>query len=118
MGTTKQARRGEVWQVNLNPTLGHEQSGLRPALIVSTDTFNHGPAELVIVLPITSVGKGIPFHVEVKPPEGGLTMRSFIKCEEIRSLSTVRLLKKIGDVSGATLEKAEDRMKIVLQLAP
>jgi mRNA interferase MazF len=116
MATTKQASRGEVWQVNLNPTLGHEQSGLRPALIVSTDTFNQGPAELVIVLPITSVGKGIPFHVEVKPPDGGLAMRSFIKCEEIRSLSTVRLVKKLGDVSDNTLEKVEDRMKIVLEL--
>ena len=116
MATTKQACRDEVWQVNLNPTMGHEQSGLRPALIVSADTFNHGPAELVIVLPITSVAKGIPFHVEVTPPEGGLTMRSFIKCEEVRSLSTVRLHKKLGDVSEDTIEKAEDRMKIVLQL--
>jgi mRNA interferase MazF len=118
MATSKQPCRGEVWQVNLNPTLGHEQSGIRPALIVSTDTFNHGPAELVIALPITSKGKGIPFHVEVKAPEGGLTSASFIKCEEIRSLSTVRLMKRIGEVKDSTLEKVEDRMKIVLDLHP
>jgi mRNA interferase MazF len=116
MATSKQPCRGEVWQVNLNPTLGHEQSGLRPALIVSTDIFNHGPAELVIALPITTKGKGIPFHVEVRPPQGGLTSVSFIKCEEIRSLSTVRLMKKMGEVSDTVLEKVEDRIKIVLQL--
>ena len=80
MATSKQACRGEVWIVNLNPTQGHEQNRLRPALVVSTDTFNHGPAELVIALRITSKGKGIPFHVEVKPPEGGLKTVSFIKC--------------------------------------
>lgn len=118
MATSKQPCRGEVWQVNLNPALGHEQRGIRPALIVSTDTFNHGPAELVIALPITSKGKGIPFHVEVKPPEGGLTSASFIKCEEIRSLSTVRLMKRMGEVKDSTLEKVEDRMKIVLDLHP
>lgn len=119
MATSKQQPcRGEVWQVNLNPTLGHEQGGIRPALIVSTDTFNHGPADLVIALPISSKGKGIPFHVEVKPPEGGLTSVSFIKCEEIRTLSTIRLMKRIGEVKESTLEMVEDRMKIVLDLHP
>jgi mRNA interferase MazF len=110
--------RGEVWQANLNPTLGHEQSGIRPVLVVSVDTFNHGPADLVIVLPITSVGKGIPFHVEVQPPEGGLTSRSFIKCEEIRCISKGRLQKKYGEVSERTMELIEDRIKIVLGLHP
>jgi hypothetical protein len=36
--------RGEIWRVNLNPSRGHEQAGIRPALIVSVDMFNHGPA--------------------------------------------------------------------------
>jgi mRNA interferase MazF len=110
--------RGEIWQVNLNPTQGHEQSGTRPALVVSEDTFNKGPAGLVIVIPITSVGKGISFHVEVKPPEGGLTMRSFIKCEEIRCVSKQRLSQRLGEVSERTIESVEDRLKIVLDLHP
>ncbi len=42
---------GEIWRVNLNPSRGHEQAGIRPALIVSVDMFNHGPAGLVVVLP-------------------------------------------------------------------
>lgn len=106
--------RGEVWYVNLDPTKGHEQAGTRPALIVSVDTFNNGPAGLVVVLPITSQGKGIPLHVEIKPPEGGLTMRSFIKCEELRCISTERLSKRLGTISERTLEAVEDRIKIVL----
>ena len=110
--------RGEIWQVNLNPTQGHEQSGIRPALVVSEDTFNKGLADLVIVVPITSIGKGIPFHVEVKPPEGGLTMRSFIKCEEIRCVSKQRLSQRLGEVSERTIESVENRIKIVLDLHP
>ena len=110
--------RGEVWQVNLSPTQGHEQAGLRPALVVSVNTFNNGPADLVILLPITSAGKGIPFHVEVVPPEGGLRMRSFIKCEEIRCVSKNRLTKRLGEVSNHTLNEVEDRIKIVLDLHP
>lgn len=108
--------RGEIWQVNLNPTRGHEQSGIRPALVVSDNTFNSGPAGLVIVLPITSTAKGIPFHVEVKPPEGGLTMRSFVKCEEIRCIAKERLMARLGSATDHTLEAAEDRLKIVLSL--
>jgi mRNA interferase MazF len=111
--------RGEVWQINLDPVKGHEQAGVRPALVVSVDAFNKGPADLVIVLPITSVAKGINFHVEVKPPEGGLARRSFIKCEEIRCISKgVRLLQRLGAVSERTMEAVEDRMKIVLDIHP
>lgn len=68
--------------MDLDPTKGREQAGSRPALVISVDPFNHGPAELVVVLPITSRHQGIPFHVRLTPPEGGVTRESFIKCEE------------------------------------
>jgi mRNA interferase MazF len=108
--------RGEVWHVNLNPTRGHEQAGHRPALIVSVDAFNKGPADLVIVLPISTVAKGIPFHVEVAPPEGGLNERSFIKCEEPRCISKERLSQRYGKVGDRTMEQVENRLKIILDL--
>lgn len=64
--------RGEIWFLNLDPNPGREQAGNRPALVISVDVFNHGPADLVVVVPVTSVAKGIPFHVRVPPPEGGV----------------------------------------------
>ena len=79
--------RGEIWFLNLDPTQGREQAGSRPALVISVDAFNQGPADLVVVLPVTSVAKGIPFHVPVSPPEGGVRQPSFIKCEDVRSIS-------------------------------
>ena len=108
--------RGEIWLVDLNPTRGHEQAGRRPCLVVSVDLFNQGPAGLAVVLPITTREKGIPFHVEVVPPEGGLREPSFIKCEDIRSVSKERLSDRWGVVSATTLAAVEDRMRILLDL--
>jgi mRNA interferase MazF len=108
--------RGDVWSINFDPTLGREQSGRRPALVISVDTFNHGHADLVVVLPITSRDKKQPIHVPVKPPEGGLTMLSFIKCDDIRSVSKERLGKFLGTVTARTIADVELRIRILLDL--
>lgn len=108
--------RGEVWMVDLNPSRGHEQAGVRPGLLVSVDLFNHGPAGLIVVLPLTSVAKGIPFHVELNPPEGGVKVKSFIKCEDIRSVAKERLAHRWGSISGTTMAAVEDRLRILLGL--
>jgi mRNA interferase MazF len=110
------ASRGEIWLVDLNPTKGREQTGVRPALVVSVDIFNHGPAELTVIVPITSKAKGIPLHVEIIPPEGGLTMSSFAKCEDVRSISTSRLVNRLGKVSNQTIGLVEDRLRVLLGL--
>ncbi|HLJ57953.1 MAG TPA: type II toxin-antitoxin system PemK/MazF family toxin, partial [Chthonomonadaceae bacterium] len=109
-------QRGDVWMLNFDPTVGHEQGGTRPAVVVSDDTFNLGPAGLVIVLPVTSRSKRIRTHVEVVPPEGGLTLTSYIKCEDIRSVSKQRLVDRLGSVSPLTLAEAEDRLRILIGL--
>ena len=108
--------RGEVWFVDLNPVRGHEQAGRRPALVISVDGFNRGPADLVVVLPVTSREKGIPFHVEISPPEGGVRAHSFVKCEDVRSVATERLRSRLGAVSPQTMEAVEDRLRILLGL--
>jgi mRNA interferase MazF len=111
-----QPSRREIWSVNLDPTQGREQAGRRPALVLSVDQFNHGPAELVVVIPITSKAKGIPFHVPVNPPEGGLNQLSFIKCEDVRSISKERLIQRLGVVTDQTMDEVEDRVRILLGL--
>ena len=108
--------RGEIWFLNLDPTQGREQAGDRPALVVSVDPFNHGPADLVIVLPVTSIAKGIPFHVRVAPPEGGVRQQSFIKCEDIRSVSRSRLKERWGTIGPQTMAAVEDRLRILVGL--
>ncbi|OPL10064.1 MAG: growth inhibitor PemK [Firmicutes bacterium ML8_F2] len=110
------ASRGEIWMADLNPVRGHEQAGFRPCLIVSVDLFNHGPAELLVVLPITSKDKHIPFHIPIEPQQSGLDVRSYIKCEDIRSISKNRLAEHMGQVPPGVMELVEDRLRILLQV--
>ncbi len=110
------AARGEIWLADLNPVRGHEQAGRRPVLVVSVDPFNQSRAELVVVIPITSTLRPIPFHVVVQPPEGGLTNPSALLCEAVRSISKDRLATRWGTVSPATMSQVEDRLRILLHL--
>ena len=114
--TTQLPSRGEIWMVDLNSARGHEQAGVRPALVVSVDTFNHGPAGLAVVLPVTSRAKGIPLHVAVDPPEAGLRIKSFIKVEDVRSVAVERLTRRLGQVTPGTITQVEDRLRILLDL--
>lgn len=108
--------RGDVWMVNLNPTKGHEQAGYRPAVVVSVNQFNASAAGLVIVVPTTTTRKGIVWHVEVVPPEGNLSAVSYIKCEDVRSLSIERLIERRGAVSPQTMAAVSERLQILLGL--
>jgi len=106
--------RGEIWYAILNPTKGHEQAGRRPVLILSADEFNRGPADLVIVVPLTSTDRKLPLHVAVTPPEAGLRNRSVAMTEAIRSISKSRLGRRLGVVKPATLAAIEQRLRILL----
>lgn len=113
---TRAPMRGEIWLAEPDPTRGHEQGGRRPCLVVSNDGFNEGPAGLVVVLPITSKEKRIRFHIILNPPEGGVKSHSFIKPEDIRSISKERLVKKVGTVNPATMKTVDGRLRALHDL--
>ena len=108
--------RGEIWITDFDPAQGHEQAGIRPALVISVDPFNTSTAKLAVVLPLTSRDKHIRTQVPVQSPEGGLMQLSFIKCEDVRSLSISRLIKRLGVVREDTLEAVEMRLRLLLGL--
>jgi mRNA interferase MazF len=108
--------RGEVWNVSLDPTKGREQRGTRPAIVVSHNSFNKSVAELIVVVPLTTTFRGIPMHVRIDPPEGGVRTPSFAKIEDVRSVSKERLLKRLGAVSPGTIAAVADRLRILLDL--
>lgn len=109
-------RRGELWLVDLDPTRAHEQAGRRPALVISDDLFNHGPSNLVVVLPITSTLRNIPSHVRINAPEGGLRNDSAVLCDAVRSIAKERLGTRWGMVTDETLAHIEDVLRILLRL--
>jgi mRNA interferase MazF len=109
-------RRGEVWLAELDPTLGREQAGTRPALVVSDNRFNHSAAGLVVICPITSRDKGMSFHVNIAPPEGGLDRDSYVMCDQPRTVSKERLKRKLGLVQPPTMRSTEAHLSILLGL--
>jgi mRNA interferase MazF len=109
-------RRGEVWTVNFDPVIGHEQAGRRPALIVTANAFNATAAGLVAVLPITSKPRPLPSRVRVTPPEGGLSMESWIITEQLRTVSKQRLISRLGSVTPSTMEAVETSLRFLLDL--
>jgi mRNA interferase MazF len=109
--------RGDVVMVNLDPIVGHEQGGQRPALVVSDNSLNRSPAGLVIIAPITGTDRGIPAHVRVFAPEGGLTKTSNVMADQIRTISRRRIARRLGAVSQSTMGEVDQRLKLVLGLS-
>ena len=108
--------RGDVWLVDFDPVRGHEQGGRRPAVVVSVDEFNHGGAGLVVMLPVTTRDKRNPMHVPLRPPEGGIKQKSFVKCEDIRCVSKERLARRWGALGPATMVQVQLRLRRLLAL--
>jgi mRNA interferase MazF len=109
-------RRGEIWLADLRPTRGREQAGRRPVLVLSVDFFNAGPADLIVVAPLTSTQRDIPLHVRISKGDGGIRSDSSILCEAIRSISKDGLTSRWGTVSQQAIANVEDRLRILLDL--
>ncbi|MFI5455448.1 MAG: type II toxin-antitoxin system PemK/MazF family toxin [Isosphaerales bacterium] len=108
--------RGDVWTVNFDSVIGHEQGGVRPALIVSVNVMNQSPAGLLIVAPITGTDRGIMAHVKIPSQEAGLANASVILTDQVRSISIHRLGRKLGRASSSTITEVEQRLAYLLGL--
>jgi hypothetical protein len=65
----RRLRRGEIWLADLRPTRGYAPAAAGPVVIISTNTFNHGLADLVFVLPVIRTERRMPMHVRIDPPK-------------------------------------------------
>ena len=90
--------RGEIRWADLNPLRGNEHAGLRPVIILSHDIFNERSGT-VITVAITSQPQkaGFPLTLELKSPK--LPKKSWVKINQIRTLSVDRIGKVIGKAS-------------------
>ena len=105
---------GEVWFADLSPSRGHEQNGIRPVLLMTRE--DEVPFRVILAIPATTRFRGFPSHVPVHPPEGGLQSPSVLLCEQMRSITADRLLRKIGTVSGGTLDRISEVLHRLMRL--
>jgi len=111
-------KRGEVWEVRLDPTLGSEMKKDRPCVIVSSDLMGRLP--LKIVVPLTtwkSSFNSAPWHVFVKKAaENGLSKTSSADTFQVRSISESRLIRKLGFLLPEDMELINQGLSISLSL--
>lgn len=110
-------KRGDIWLVNLDPTIGHEIKKFRPAVLIQNDLGNkYSP--ITILAPITSqnIEKTCPIEVILDKKSSGLEKISKVLLNQIRAIDKRRLIKKLGKIDYETMVKIDDSIKISLGL--
>lgn len=108
------ARRGEAWLTDFGVPVGNEQGKVRPALVVSSDSWN-GHASTLTVLPMTRTSHDFPTRIEVEANEqNGLDETSYARCEDIRAISERRLLRPLGRVDPVVMLAVSRTLRLFL----
>lgn len=98
-------KQGDIVFLDFNPTIGHEQKGYRPAVVISNEIFNKN-TKMVILCPITSNTKNFPTHYLLKDSK---KIKGSVLCEHIRSIDfEIRNLRFVEKTSDEDFENIKD----------
>lgn len=104
-------KRGDIIQLNLDPRTGSEQSGYRPAIVISPSAYNQA-SRLVIICPITSRQKGWPFEVELP---AGLQTYGVVLVDQIKAVDCfVRKARFIEESTSALIDEVLGRLETLV----
>jgi mRNA interferase MazF len=108
----RKLKQGDIIKLGLSPTKGHEQSGFRPAVVVSNDDFND-IAKNKIICPITSTERGYPAHIAL---DDRTTTHGFVMCDQIRTVTpTERQAEFIETVPDDIMDEILDILQGLLE---
>ena len=111
---------GEIYWVNLDPTVGDEIKKRRPVIILNGGHDKH--LKLAIVVPVTawsSYWNENPFFVTLEPnSKNGLSKKSSVDCFQIRAISHNRFVKKIGNISNDEISFIKTSIALILYIEP
>ena len=111
-------KQGEIWSINLDPTVGAEIKKTRPAIIVNDDSLGRLP--LKIIVPITDWKERYDiasWMIKIEPnSKNGLTKESSADCFQVRSVSQERFIKKLGRVSQMIMDDIRIGLSRVLSI--
>ena len=97
---------------------GHEATVLRPVVVVSRDAINRHSA-VVLVCPLvesSSVHRVYPSDVEVRAPEGGLTVDSVVLTGQLRAVARTQIARQLGELSSQVMHEIAQALRITLDL--
>jgi mRNA interferase MazF len=109
-------RTGEIWLAELDPTVGHEQGGKRPVIVVSSNGLHALPINMVMVVPLTSHDRGLVTQPRIFGTRSGLRQASFARPEDLRSIDAGRLQRRLGEASAQDLADVRKVMRYFLDL--
>jgi mRNA interferase MazF len=111
---------GEIYWVNLDPTIGGEIKKKRPVVILNSGHDKH--LKLAIVVPVTAWNlywDKNPFFVTLKPDsKNGLSKKSSVDCFQIRAISHNRFVKKIGNITSNQINLIKNSIALILYIEP
>jgi mRNA interferase MazF len=117
--SSQNPKRGEIWDIDLNPTKGQEINKTRPAVVISSDGV--GKLRLKIIVPITewqTAFEGNFWHVLLQPtPVNGLTKNSAADALQVRSLSLERFVKCRGRATNQELEEIVQALAAIVEFS-
>jgi len=112
-----QPKRGEIWHVNLDPTLGAEIKKQRPVVVVNSDAIGKLPIKLVA--PVTGWNSKFTqniWHVRIDPAKtNGLSKPSAIDVPQLRGVDVQRFIRPVGRVSSIQMEEITAAVAAVIE---
>ena len=116
--TVAPPRRGEVYLVSFDPTVGAEIRKTRPALIIQNDLSNRwSPVTIVAAITSRPDTPAYPADVRVDPPEGNLNVSSVVLLNQVRTIDRQRLVKRLGRLRPNTMKLVDRALQISLGFA-
>ena len=112
-------KRGEIFSCSLDPTVGSEQRGTRPVIVVSTDPFNEA-LPLTTIVPVTTLRRDservYPSEALIPQGVGGLRSTSLAMCHHVRTVARARLTRRIGSLPPEVMAMVDGALAVHLQL--
>lgn len=116
-GTAVTLDRGTVVLVELDPTMGHEQRGVRPCIAVSDPTVNTDQRfPLIAVVPVTGTPGDGALYPALAPGTSGLTRTSYVLTDHLRSIDKRRIRRVFGEVASSELASIDQGLELFLGL--
>ena len=115
--TLAQPKRGDLYLVNFDPTVGSEIRKTRPAIVLQNDIANrHSSITIVAAISSQFDEQLYPTEVLIKANEGGLMVDSVALLNQIRSVDKQRLVKRLGTVKQDTMDRVDQALQLSLGL--
>lgn len=106
-------KRGDIYYADLSPTVGSEQGGLRPVLVIQNDVGNKYSPTIIAAAITSKVSKAkLPTHIELDADECGLPRDSVALLEQVRTLDKSRLKGKVGEIDKETLNQIDGALMV------